>query len=166
MKTTRSGGISLKRLHGLSLAFVLISLVLFGLAPILIVGRMLLEEAALSGRGSKMKQVGVEPWEFTGQKLLNLAAVSLFGFALPLVFLCFGFVRSSLSRFASFNILIPAYTFVVGGVLVPAELLKLGDPLVLLGVTGMFIGFAVFQWPEFAVSVASRLRDLTFWSRL
>jgi drug/metabolite transporter (DMT)-like permease len=116
--------------------------------------------------GLSIASLWVEPWEFTGQKLLNLAGVSLVGFALPLVFLCFGFVRSSLSRFASFNILIPAYTFVVGGVLVPAELLKLGDPLVLLGVTGMFIGFAVFQWPEFAVRVASRLRDLTFWSRL
>jgi hypothetical protein len=72
--------------------------------------------------------------------------VALFGFTLPLVFLCLGFVRASLGRFSAFNILIPAYTFIIGPIAVHGEFAKLTNPWILAGIGGITLGYAVFEW--------------------
>ena len=77
----------------------------------------------------------------------KITILSLFGFALPLVFLCFGFVRASFSRFSSFNILIPTYTFLIGPIVAKGELERLTQPMVILGVLGILLGFVMFEWP-------------------
>lgn len=77
---------------------------------------------------------------------LQIAFYGCIFFALPLLLLFQGFVRSSLSRFSAFNILIPAITFIVGSILIPSEISRWSDPIVLLGVAGITSGYVIFEW--------------------
>ncbi|WP_395744204.1 DMT family transporter [Prosthecobacter sp.] len=77
-------------------------------------------------------------------QISNLPAmllVAFFGVFLPLLLLCFGFMRASLSHFASFLFLIPLFTFVLGPLLVKGEWNKFIDPRVLSGMTLILAGY-------------------------
>jgi drug/metabolite transporter (DMT)-like permease len=52
--------------------------------------------------------------DFSVSLVMRLIAIALFSFTLPLIFLCMGFLKSSLVRFSAYLLLIPAYTFFLG----------------------------------------------------
>ncbi len=79
-------------------------------------------------------------------QMTQLAATAIFGFALPLVFLCFGFIKSSLSRFSGFILLIPLYTFLLGEMFVGDTTTHLQNPVSLLGIFGLLSGYVIFEW--------------------
>ena len=82
----------------------------------------------------------------------GLLAVSFFGLFLPLVLLCFGLMRATLSRFAAYLFLIPILTFVFGPLLVEGEWAKLLNPLVSAGIIMVLAGYAVSELLQSAKS--------------
>lgn len=81
--------------------------------------------------------------------LFSLVKISIYGFfffTTPLLLLFQGFIRSSLGRFSPFNILVPAFTFIVGSFLLKNEFAKWSNPLVVLGIFGISVGYIVFEY--------------------
>ncbi len=96
-------------------------------------------------------------WTLMGK----LIGVSLFGFALPLVFLCLGFLKSSLARFSAYLLLVPAYTFFLGVALIPNEAEKLNDPFMLIGIAVILCGYIIFEWSTFKeITVFKKLQSI------
>lgn len=80
----------------------------------------------------------------------DIASLSLIGaltFALPMLFLCFGFVRASLQRFSTYILLIPIYTFILSALIIPHGH-DYSSPLVVAGIATVFAGyvFTEFNW--------------------
>lgn len=73
--------------------------------------------------------------------LPGILLVALLGVFLPLLLMCFGLTRSSLSHFSSFLFLIPLFTFILGPLLVEGEWDKLTDQRVMVGIALILFGY-------------------------
>lgn len=76
----------------------------------------------------------------------QISILGLFFFTCPLLLLLQGFVRASLGRFSVFNILVPAFTFVVGSFLLEGEIEKWMNPWIVTGIVGIILGYIIFEW--------------------
>ncbi|MDA9951202.1 DMT family transporter [Oligoflexaceae bacterium] len=73
----------------------------------------------------------------------DLAAIAVIGvltFALPMLFLCLGFVRASLQRFSAYILMIPIYTFILSALIIP-NTRDYSSPYVIAGITTVFFGY-------------------------
>jgi drug/metabolite transporter (DMT)-like permease len=87
-----------------------------------------------------------QPTSITLMQLFQLVVTAIFGFGLPLVCLCFGFVKSSLARFSGFILLVPFYTFILGEILIGDTTSQLTEPVSIIGICGLIFGYVVFEW--------------------
>ena len=74
-----------------------------------------------------------------------LVVVSFFCFFLPLFFMCCGLTRSTLSKYAPFDFIIPIMTFIIGPILVRSEWEKITDPFVIAGMIVVLVGFVLAE---------------------
>lgn len=79
--------------------------------------------------------------------LAMLGVIGSLTFALPMLFLCFGFVRASLQRFSTYILLIPIYTFILSALIIPQSH-NYSSPLIVAGIFIVFLGyvFTEFNW--------------------
>lgn len=84
-------------------------------------------------------------WKVIGA-LVFVGAVGMF---LPLLLLCFGFMRATLGKFSRFLLLIPLFTWLLVPILVEREVKRLGDPFIVLGATVLFLAYGLSEYLDY-----------------
>ena len=71
--------------------------------------------------------------DFQLRAILTLAVIGAVGLFLPLLLLCFGFIRASLGQFSRFLFLIPVLTWIVVPILIRGEVSRISDWRIAVG---------------------------------